>query len=720
MKQVLEDLRTGAIRVEDVPAPAVRDGFVLVRNEYSLISSGTEGGTVKLGRMSLVGKALARPEQAMKVLKLARTQGVLAAYTVAQRALDMPITLGYSSAGEVLAVGAGVTGIAVGDRVACAGQGHASHAEVVAVPKHLCVRLPEGVAPRQAAFTTLGAIALQAVRVADVRLGERVVVMGLGLVGTLVAQLLRAAGCHVLGVDLDPVRLRLAEERGWATVASLQGGSVEASAAAFSGGDGVDAVIVTAASDDNGPVDLAGRMCRRKGRVIVVGRTPIEGPRETYLFKELALLTSMAYGPGTGDASYELEGHDYPLPYVRWTEQRNMQAFVEQIAAGAVDTDALVAREFDVDDAPRAFDELLAASASPPLAILLRYPGSVDVAKRVALAAPRATTAPAPPGTPPRVGVIGAGSHAGNELVPALAKLPVTLRGIASATGVRGQSLGKRYGFAYASSDAQDVVGDPETDAVVILTRHDTHAPLASAALRAGKHVFVEKPLALTAAELDDVEAAWRASGRVLMVGFNRRHAPLALKLRALFADRAGPMSIVFRVNVGHRPREHWLHHPREGGGVIVGEASHQVDFCQWLTGSRIAGCDAWRLEGGGALLPEDNAHLQLRFDDGSIATIAYLSNGSTQFPTERVEVAADGRSAALEDWRRLQRPGRFGVATERMWLHSDKGHAAQLAAFVDAVRGKLAIDTESQLHASRVAIELAARVRRPAASGSP
>lgn len=717
MKQVIEDLRSGAISVADVPAPALRPGFVLVRNEYSLISSGTEGGTVKLGRMNLLGKALARPEQVMKVLKLARAQGALAAYTAAQRALDVPITLGYSAAGTVIGVGERVSGFASGDRVACAGQGYASHAEVIAVPQHLCTRLPDDVPARAAAFTTLGAIALHAVRVADVRLGENVIVLGLGLVGSLVAQLLKASGCRVLGIDVDAARVHLAQSRGWARCVLL-GDNVEAAAAAFSDGAGADAVIVTAASDDNGPVDLAGRLCRPKGRVVVVGRTPIQGPRETYLFKELALLTSMAYGPGTGDAAYEVDGHDYPLAHVRWTAQRNMQAFVVQVAAGAVDTESLVACEYDVDDAPTAFEALLARTPSPPLALLLRYPGMSGAGSRVDLVASPQAAAHVRRDRP-RIGVIGAGSHAANELVPLLAALPVELRGIASATGVRAHSLGTRYDFAYCSSDPTEILDDDDTDAVVILTRHDSHAALASAALRAGKHVFVEKPLGLDQRELDEVETAWSGADRLLMVGFNRRHAPLALRLRASFATRVQPMSILFRVNVGRRAPEHWLHHPREGGGVILGEASHHIDFCHWLTGSAVVASDAWRLDGTGGHLPEDNAHLYLRFADGSVATIAYVSNGSALFPTERVDVCADGRSAVLEDWRRLQRPGRWRIASERLWLRSDKGHAAQLRAWVDAIVNRGTIDTAGYLHVSRVAVALAERVREPAAGGS-
>ncbi len=713
MKQVLEDLRTGAIRVEDVPVPALQPGFVLVRNEYSLISSGTESGTVKLGRMSLIGKALARPEQALKVLRLARAQGVMAAYVAAQRALDRPITLGYSSAGRVVAVGEGVDGLAPGDRVACAGQGFASHAEFVCVPKHLCARVPDAVEPRHAAFATLGAIALQSVRVADVRLGERVAVIGLGLVGSRIAQLLRASGCRVLGIDVDPARAQLARERGWARTVVSGEGSAEAEAQAFSAGVGLDAAIVAATTEDAGPVELAGTLCRRKGRVVVVGRTPIEGPRETFLFKELSLLTSMAYGPGTGDPAYELAGHDYPIAYVRWTEQRNMQAFLEQIAAGTLDLEMLATHEFGIADAARAFDTLMGPARPAPLGILLRYPADADAASRVVL--PR----PGPPiaaiAGRPRVGVIGAGSHAGNELVPLLARAGVSLRGIASTTGVRAAALGKRYGFAYCSADPADVVGDPETDAVLILTRHDSHAALAAAALRAGKHVLVEKPLALDAAGVDDVEAAWRDAARVLMVGFNRRYAPLALRLRAAFAARAHPMSIVFRVNVGFRPAGHWLHDPRQGGGVVLGEASHHVDFCHWLAGCEIAATDAWRLEQADPVLAQDSAHLRLRFVDGSVATIAYLSNGSTAFPAERVEVDADNRSGVLEDWRRLALSSGWRVRRSRLWLRSDKGHAGQLRAFLAAVRGEAGVDTAGYLHSSRAVLELAARVRSAA-----
>lgn len=705
MKQVLESLRDGVISVADVPMPSLRPGFVLVRNEYSLISSGTEGGTVKLGQMNLLQKALARPEQAMKVVQVARTQGPWTAWQVAQRALDMPIALGYSSAGRVLAVGAGVDGFSVGDRVACAGQGYASHAEAVLVPKHLCALIPEGVSARDAAFSTIGAIALQSLRVAEVSLGESVAVIGLGLVGATVAQLLRAAGCRVLGIDVDARRCDFVAERGWAQTAVIGRDEIQTTALAFARGAGVDAVIVTATSDDAAPVSLAGELCRRKGRVIVVGRTLISGPRETFLFKELELRTSMAYGPGTGDPAYELEGHDYPIGYVRWTEQRNLVAFLDQIAARSVDVGALLTHEYPVAEVAQAFARVLHGGDETVYGVAIHYPETAGEPQpaRIPLAAAATTTTTGRL----RVGVIGAGSFAGNELLPLVARCGVRLRGIASATGVRARALGDKYAFEYCAASADEIVDDPETDAVLILTRHDTHAALAARALATGKHVFVEKPLALTHAELDQVEQAWQASGRGLMVGFNRRFAPLAQQLRASFGQRSQPLSISYRINVGYRPPEHWLHHPAEGGGVLLGEACHQIDFCSWLCGAPIVAIRARPLGGSGAgYLRCDNFHLSLELEDGSLATVVYASNGSKAFPTEVCDVSGLNRSAQLTDFRALSWSAGARVRSTRRWLSSDKGHQAQMRHFFDMVcRQGDSLQARSYLHSSRQAV---------------
>lgn len=710
MRQVLEDLRDGRIYVDDVPAPLVRDGFVLVRNEWSLISSGTEGGSIKLGKMNLIAKAMARPEQAAKVIQLARTQGVFTAYQVAQRALETPLVLGYSCAGIVSAVGAGVDHVSVGDRVACGGQGFASHAEVVCVPKHLCVQAPAQVSGEQAAFATVGAIALQSVRIADVRIGDNVVVIGLGLVGLLTVQLLRAAGCRVLGIDIDQQRLDWVREQGWADVCAVADANIKERTLGWSAGSGADAIVITAATADNGPVALAGDLARHKGKVVVVGRTEIRLPREQYLFKELELRTSMAYGPGSGDPGYELEGHDYPVAYVRWTEQRNMQAFLQQVEAGAVNTDALVTHRFDVTSAADAFALVSGSRQEPAIGILLRYPREAQTPASATRVAGKSSSATAQLRT--RVGVVGAGSFATNEFLPLLAKRLPHLRGVVSASGVRAAALAKKYGFAFAASDPKDVINDPETDAVLILTRHDTHADLTAQALLQGKHVFVEKPLALTAEQLAAVQAAYTVGKCALMIGYNRRYAPLAVRMRSAFAHRVQPLSVVYRANVGYRPPEHWLHHPLQGGGVLLGEACHHIDFCRWLIGAPVTGFDVRCFGGSGAgYLRQDNIHITLSCADGSLAQIQYLSNGAKSFPAETIEVSCEGRSARLIDFKLLELGHRLRTVRERAWFGSAKGHGQQLDAFLRATQNPADLDSLDYLESAQLVITINAQL---------
>ena len=719
MKQILENLRNGEIRVEDVPAPVAKPGFVLVRNHYSVISRGTEGSTVKLGQMGLLAKARARPEQARKLVALARLQGPLAAWRVAQRALDMPMALGYSSAGQVIEVGAGVDDLGPGDLVACGGAGFANHAEVVCVPRLHCVRVPQGVELRHAAFTTLGAIALQSVRVADSRLGESVVVIGLGLVGLLCAQILRAAGCRVFGIDVDPNRVDEVRMQGYCEAALATSDNLREQVNAFAGGSGADAVIVTAATDDNQPVALAGELARMKGRVVVVGRTPMHAPRETYLFKELELRTSMACGPGTGDPSYEEWGIDYPQAYVRWTENRNMEAFLDLIARERVDVERLISREFPVEAAQEAFKVAISNSTEPTAGILLRYPGGPVQPERAPILLNIVS-----PGTGPGIGlsVIGAGSHASNELVPLLARTRgVSLRGISSANGIRARALGDKYRFAFCDSTPEAILADVGTACVFILTRHDSHAALATAALRAGKHVFVEKPMAMSAEDLAHIREAQQASGGILMVGFNRRFAPLAIRLKDHFRDRAQPMSITYRANVGYRPPGHWLHDPEQGGGVVLGEACHFIDFCYWLTGARHAHVAVKKLDGARTgLMSDDNLHMTLAFDEGSVATVCYLSNGAASAPREQVEVHCDQKSAALADFKRLQLCRDFRVSRSRRWLSPDFGHEGQAAAFIQAIASsdKTRIDTEGYFASSATAIQAAAAAREANGSG--
>lgn len=712
MKQLTENLRTGSISISEVPAPSLKPGGVLVRTHFSVISKGTESGTVELGKKSLVGKALARPEQAAKVIDLALRQGPLTAYQIAMRALDMPIPLGYSLAGEVIAVAPGVTALKPGDKVACGGAGLANHAEVVAVPQTLCAKLDPNADLKAAAFSTIGAIALQSVRVSKASIGETVVVIGLGLVGLLCTSILRAAGCRVIGVEPNKERLQLAKRFGLEAGVPPESEPAVALISEFTSSHGADAVIVTASSEDNGPVKLAGELARVKGRVVVVGRTQMTAPRETFLFKELELSTSMAYGPGTGDPSYEQDGRDYPYPYVRWTEQRNIEAFAALAHQGKVDCGALMSHEFALDDAADAFDLITGENAGQTIGVVLRYDAAESVepmgapATRIALPATRRVA-----GDGVRVGVIGAGSYAGNEFLPLLGRQKgVALTGLGSAGGLKAEALGKRYGFEFCTSDPMDIVQDQRTDAVIVLTRHGDHADLTLAALKAGKHVFVEKPLALTQEQVDTIEAAWREAGVQLFVGFNRRYAP---KLQALkqYIDGPGPAAIRYRANIGSRPLEHWLHHPIDGGGVIIGEACHHIDVCNWLVGEAPVTVKAFALGRGEDPLHADTAHITLRYPGGSLATVQYVSNGDKRFAEEDVEVHRAGRSATLVDFKGLRCSGQFN------WPHlgvpgpSDKGHAAQLADFIACLREEKQRDAALYFASSRAAINASSQI---------
>ena len=710
MKQILENLRNGDISVDEVPIPTLKPGHVLVRNHYSLISTGTEGGTVKLGKMSLIGKAKARPEQVQKVIKVVRTQGLLTAYRAADRSLDMPIVLGYSSAGKVIEAGYGVKDLKIGDTVACGGAGLANHAEVVSVPRNLCAPVPNNMDLRYAAFTTVGAIAMQGVRIADVKLGENVVVIGLGLVGILTVQILRAAGCNVFGIDVDEQQLSFIQKLGYCKTANSNADNLVEQVMAFSAGQGADSIIIAATTTDNGPVALAGQVARHKARVVAVGRTEMKAPRETYLFKELEFCTSYAYGPGAGDPNYEENGIDYPIGYVRWTENRNMTAFLNLISQQKIDLSPLVTHEFYIDEAKQAFDIITNDGHEHSIAIILRYP-HVEEFNEEHVIPLQDLTPVVSKNNRVKVGIsiIGAGSHATNELIPLLNRMKnVEFRGINSATGVRAQALGKKYKFNFCTSKPNSIFSDDESDCVYILTRHDTHAELAVSALEAGKHVFVEKPLALSEDELKSVADAQKSSGRILLVGFNRRYAPMAIKMRNFFGTRAQPLSIYYRSNVGFRPKDHWLHNPQQGGGLILGEVCHFIDFCYWFVNAPIIGIDISALNGSDTgLISEDNVHITLKFSDGSVATITYLSNGSTTYSRERIEVHCDNKSASLTDFKRLILADGKKVKRFNNWVSADFGHRAQTKVFLGAVleNNPTLIDSKGYLESSHTTI---------------
>lgn len=683
MKQVIQNFKTGELSVQNVPTPVLRPNGVLVRTHYSLISVGTEGGTVRLAQASLLGKARSRPDLVRKVMQVVKTEGLLTAFQASMRQLNTPVPLGYSCAGKVIAVGSEADDLKVGDRVACGGGGYANHAEVNFIPRNLCVKIPDAVSLREAAFTTVGSIATQSVRVAQVTLGENVLVIGLGLVGLLTVQILKAAGCNVFGVDLDPQRVQLARELG-ADGAALRGEeNILEQIYAFTDGAGADASIITAAAPNNDPVVLAGQVARYRGRVVVVGRIDMTAPREHYLYKELALCSSLAYGPGTGDRTYEEYGIDYPIGYVRWTENRNMQSFVRLLEAGDVCIEKIITHEFAVQDASTAYGLIAGQGKENFIGVLLRYDAQHEVETRI-MVTPAITRHPQ---AQVGVGVIGAGSFATNFLVPSLAKVPAAyLKGIASAAGVNARDLARKYHFEYCTSDPAELFQDDDIHCIFILTRHNTHAPLAIQALEAGKDVFVEKPLVMNETELTQVVQTQQRMGGRVMVGFNRRFAPLARKLKDFFGQRSQPMSIIYRMNAGFTPRDHWLHDPIQGGGRIVGEACHFVDFLLYLTGARPQTVYAHCIAGRDDVINQDNTVANFTFDDGSIGSVAYLAGGDKSYSRERIEVYGDQSVGVLEDFRRLElvRGGR--VRKHSTGLAQDKGHRGEVEAFINAI----------------------------------
>jgi polar amino acid transport system substrate-binding protein len=682
MKQVIQNFKTGELSVGEVPPPALRPGGVLVRTARSLISAGTERGTVSVGQSSLVGKARQRPDLVKQVIDNVRREGVAATMQKVRTRLESLKPLGYSAAGIVAAVGEGVSDLRVGDRVACAGAGFASHAEVVFVPRNLCTPIPDAVSFDDAAYTTVGAIAMQGVRQADVRIGETTVVVGLGLIGQLSVQILRAAGCRVVGVDLDPVAVERASASG-ADLAILRGDDAERRIEAFTNGVGADAVLICASTASHDPVELAGAVARERAKVVVVGAVPLDVPRSPYYEKELDVRMSRSYGPGRYDPEYEERGRDYPIAYVRWTEGRNMQSFLDLAASGRLDLAALTTHRFDIADAVRAYDVVLGKGDDRPCGILLAYGDTAPLSERVDRAAP-----PAP--APGRVGVAfaGAGNFATASLLPPLTRIgEVTLTGVATSSGLSAKGVADKFGFAYAASGIEELVADDATTCVFVATRHDLHSALAARALSAGRAAFVEKPLALDRDGLREVVDAARSSGRQLMVGFNRRFAPLARQIKARLGSRVGPAMVHFRVNAGFVPKSHWTQDPAEGGGRIVGEGCHFVDFVQYLTDALPVRVTATAVRSGNERETDaDSCAITLAMSDGSVGTILYVALGDKRFPKERCEVFADGSVAVLDDFRTglFVRNGR----EERLKGGAqDKGHADEIRAFVDAVR---------------------------------
>ena len=683
MKQVLQNMRSGKTSVEEGPIPSPRAGFALVRTCASLVSAGTERSVVEFAEKSLLGKARSRPDLVRQVLDKARREGLVGTVEAAFNRLDEPLALGYSSAGVIEALGEDMPGFVVGQRVACAGGNYAVHAEYALVPRNLLTVLPDGVDFESGAFATLAAIALHGFRLAQPQVGENIVVIGLGLLGLLSMQIALASGCRVLGMDIDPARVEWTSKAGAQAVLRPQ---AEEASRAFTNGRGADVILICAGDASADAVTLAGLLARDHARVVAVGVVGQDLPRPLYFQKELSFVTSRSYGPGRYDPSYEEGGADYPYGYVRWTEGRNLSACVELISSGRLNVKSLITHRFPIEMAADAYDLITGKKDEPFLGVVLTYPQKQETPepKRVIIS-PVKTSSTAPV----KLGVLGAGLFANSVLLPAIRRQKNIQRiGIASSAGLHARHSGAKFGFAYAASSDEEILNDPNINTVAILTRHDSHAALAMQAMRAGKHVFVEKPLAVDAAQLDELEAFLNGmdSQPLLMTGFNRRFAPLATQMKAFLADRHEALFAHYRVNAGLLPLTHWQHDPHQGGGRIIGEGCHFIDFLTFLVGNPPTSVTTHGLPDAGRY-KEDLLSMTFTFPDGSLGVVDYLANGDKAFAKERVEVFCAGRVAVLDDFRSLELVQDGQRRRIKSGLRQDKGHFIEWQAFAAAIQ---------------------------------
>ena len=722
MKQILQDMSKGATYIAEAPAPNVSRETLLIGTVISLISAGTERMLVGFGRASMLDKARQQPEKVKMVLEKIKTDGLLTTVEAVRSKLAQPLPLGYCNVGRVVEVGPAVAGFKIGDRVVSNGP----HADLVKVPKNLCARIPDQVSDEAASFVVVASIGLQGIRLALPTLGEAFVVTGVGLIGLLTVQLLRAQGCRVLAIDFDASKLALARQFGAQTCNPGLGEDPVAAGMAFSRGRGVDGVIITASTPSNDPVSQAARMCRKRGRMVLVGVTGLALNRADFYEKELSFQVSCSYGPGRYDASYEERGQDYPMGFVRWTEQRNFEAVLDMLAGGQLDVAPLITHRYAFDDAALAYDTL--SSDKSGLGILLQYDSPLP--ERTGRSVVLAQGKPGRPGPTARfdaqrpvMGFVGAGNYASRMLLPAFKAAGAQFHTIVTAGGINGVIHGEKAGFVEASTDLTAMLVNPAINSVAIVTRHDTHAQFVARALQAGKHVFVEKPLALNHTELADVEATYSLAhaaagqsggGPQLMVGFNRRFAPQVQKMKALLQAVHEPKSFIMTMNAGAIPGKHWTQDIAVGGGRIIGEACHFIDLMRFLAGSPVVSIQARRMgDSPGVETSEDKASITLGFEDGSFGTIMYLANGAASFPKERVEVFAAGRVLQLDNFRKLKGFGWPGFGTMNLWKQ-DKGQNACAAAFLQAVdAGTPAIPPDEVFEVARVTIEAAEQLRR-------
>lgn len=701
MKQILQSLKTGVTEVTCVPCPAIGRGHLLIRSSKTLVSPGTERMLVEFGKASWINKARQQPDKFRMVLDKIKTDGVGPTIDAVLNKLDQPLPLGYCNVGRIVKIGAGGgSSFALGDRIASNGK----HAEVVTAPFNLCARVPDSVSDDEAAFTVIGAIALQGIRLVQPSLGESVVVTGLGLVGLITVQLLRAHGCRVLGIDFDHERLSLAKQFG-AEVVDLGAHQDPVIAAnIFSRGRGVDAVIITASTKSSEPMHQAALMCRKRGRIVLVGVAGLELSRADFFDKEITFQVSCSYGPGRYDPNYEENGNDYPVGYVRWTEQRNFEAVLDMMADGRLNVKPLISHRFSIEDAGLAYQ--LIGGGEPSLGILLEYPGieltpeaqtvRLDLSANTTLTGSKKAT----------ISFIGAGNYASSVLIPAFKAAGAHLRSVASSGGISGAYAGRKFGFEETTTDATRIFEDAETGAIIVATRHDSHAQFVKRALLAGKHVYVEKPLCLTLGELADI-ASLRSSitsPPILMIGFNRRFAPQVKKIKQLLGRVSGKKSFVMTVNAGAIPSEHWAQDGKVGGGRIIGEACHFVDLIRFLVGVPIVSWQCMAIDQA----IKDTVTIALKFADGSIGTIHYLTNGNKSFPKERLEIFAAGGVLQLDNFRRLTGFGWPGFKKMNLW-QQDKGQKACVKEFINAIEScsPSPIPFDEVIEVTRVSIEI-------------
>ena len=700
MKQILQSLKTGKTEVTEVPIPSLHQGELLVQTSKSLISAGTEKMLVEFGRAGWLEKAKQQPDKVKLILDKIKTDGLSPTLESVFAKLEQPLPMGYCNAGRIVKVGNNAKGFREGERVVSNGK----HAEFVSVPPLLCAKVPDSVTDEEASFTVLGSVALQGIRLAKPTLGECVVVMGTGLIGLLSIQLLRAHGCRVLAIDFIESRLKMASEFGAEVLNISEVNDPIEAVRNFSRGQGADAVLITVSSKSNQPIEQAAKMCRKRGRIILVGVTGLELSRADFYEKELTFQVSCSYGPGRYDPSYEEKGNDYPIGFVRWTEQRNFEAVLDMMSEKKLNVNPLISHKFSIEEAEHAYD--LIFSSDPSLGVLLEYKNQNFSKEEKIVSFPAKKKIDAG-----NLGVsfIGSGNYASKLLIPAFSATGVNLVSLASKNGVSGTFNGKRFGFMETTTDVEALLNDKRSNAVVIASRHDSHAGYAKMALDAGKHVFVEKPLCLTHEELLELEESYESLKKggivpLLMVGFNRRFAPQVLKIKKLLSSTQEPKSFILTVNAGQIPSDHWLQDRKVGGGRILGEACHFIDLLRFLCGFEIK---SWNRIGMSSK-NEDTVSIHLEFEDGSIGCINYFSNGSKSFPKERLDVFSSGRVLQLDNFRKLKGWGWSNFKKWNLWKQ-DKGQKACASTFINAIRNRepSPIPIEEIFEINRISIDL-------------